>query len=78
MLVSVHRRDRRPFRILAARTTSPLLRAENLTPGAAPAHQVRVVLDGAAVPGAYNEKVTLDLDVAGQLQLEVRVSAVLR
>ncbi len=76
--VTVARRDKKPFRILGARTTSALLKAEDLTPGAAAAHQVRIVLGEAAGPGTYEEKVTLDLDVPDQRELDLRVSAVLR
>lgn len=76
--VALRRRDGRPFRILATRASNSLLRVVNLTRGTAAVHRVRVALAGAAGPGTYDERVTIDLDVPGQPVLEVRVSAVLR
>jgi hypothetical protein len=76
--VTVRSRDRKPFRILAARTTQPLLEVKDLRPGAAASHPVRVTLKGSAGPGSYDEQVVLELDVPGQQQLEFRVAAVLR
>ena len=75
--VTVRRRDRKPFRILAARASSPLLAVAE--PGSrAAAHRVRIALDGSAGPGTYDEKVTLELDTPDQRELEIRVNAVLR
>ena len=76
--VVVRSRDRKPFRILAVRTTRALLAVEDLKPGPAAAHTVRVTLAGSAGPGTYDDQAILELDVPGQQELTFRVSAVLR
>ena len=68
----------KPFRILSARTSNPLLRVTGLPKGAAARQTVKVALDAAAKPGQYDERVFLVLDTPGHPEFPVRVSAALR
>lgn len=69
--------DGKPFKILSAKPTNPLLRVEGI--GRAAAQQELVVVLGAkAQAGTYNERIVLTLDDPDQPELEIRVSAVLR
>jgi hypothetical protein len=68
----------RPFRILSARSSSPLVQVTSLDRGAGPSHRVQVVLSPAARAGSYTETATLELDTPGRPTLELRVSANLR
>ncbi len=76
--VVLSRLGNKPFRILAARTSSPLLRVLDVSNQARSRQTIRVVLSPEAKPGVYDEKVILQLDAAGGPDLEIRVSAVLR
>lgn len=71
-------RDKKPFRILSARTTSPLIQVKGLAKGAVPAQRIQVVLSAEAHPGEHDEKAILTLDAPGHPELEIRVSASLR
>jgi hypothetical protein len=70
--------DGKPFRILSAKTTNPLLKVVDADPTSAPRHEIQVVLSAEAKPGLYTEKVMLTLDDPDQPELELRVSASLR
>jgi len=70
--------DGKPFRILSARTTNPVLTVEGITKAAAPRQEIEVVLAADAKPGLYTEKVILALDDPNQPELELRVAASLR
>ena len=71
-------RDHRPFRILAARTSNPLLQVLGLPPRASASQRVQLRLLSAARPGLYEEKAFLTLDAPGHPELEIRVAASLR
>jgi hypothetical protein len=71
--------DGRPFRVLSAKTTNPVLTVEGAgRKEAAPVQELQVVMAPNARPGLYTEKVLLTLDDPDQPELEVRVSASLR
>lgn len=70
--------DGKPFRVLGAKATSPLVRVEGLGQAAAPQQEVVVVLSKDAKAGRYSERLTLTLDDPEQPELELRVSAALR
>jgi len=71
-------RDHKPFRILAARTSSPLLRVLGVSPRAASSQVLQVRLSAQAPVGVYEEKAFLTLDTPGHPELEIRVVASLR
>ena len=71
-------RDRRPFRILSARTSNPLLRVLGISPRAATCQALQIHLSPTASPGLYEEKAILTLDAPGHPEFEIRVSAILR
>jgi hypothetical protein len=68
-------RDRKPFRILAARTSNPLVRLVGVSPKAASSQVFQVRLSAAAKAGVYEEKAFLTLDTPGHPELEIRVVA---
>jgi hypothetical protein len=68
----------KPFRILSARTTHPLLQVDLGEKGASAIHRIQMGLAAEAKAGAYTEKVRLTLDDPDQPELEIRVSAALR
>lgn len=70
--------DGKPFRVLSAKPTHPLLRVEGAGKAAAVQQELTVILGGQAKAGSYNERVVLTLDDPDQPELELRVSAVLR
>lgn len=70
--------DGKPFRVLSAKATHPLITVSGLGQAAAPEHRITVVLDKAAKPGRYSERLTLTVDDPEQTELELRVSAALR
>jgi hypothetical protein len=70
--------DGKPFRVLAARPTNPLLRVEGVGRAAAVQQELTVFLGAAAKAGSYNERVILTVDDPDQPEVELRVSAVLR
>ena len=70
--------EHKPFRILAARSSSTLLTVTGLPQAAAPRQTARVVFSGAAKPGIYNENVFLTLDTPGHPELTIKVTALLR
>ncbi len=73
--VTLRSRDGRPFRILSARSTHPLIRVPDL-PGAAPRQKLRFVVGGALPAGNWEEQVILALE--GGRELTIRFSMVLR
>jgi hypothetical protein len=75
--VRLQHRQQRPFRILSARTSSPLLRVAVSPSGSAPVQLVQLTLSSAATPGSYQETVFLTLDTPGHPVLEIRVVAYL-
>ncbi len=76
--IALRQVDGKPFRILSARCTNPLLRVEGLGKGPAAQQEVYVVLSASAKAGMYNEKVVLVTDSPDQPELELRVAASLR
>ena len=76
--VTLKQVDNKPFRILAARTSNPLLKVDPGPKGAAAIHKLQVQLSAKAKAGSYTEKVLLTLDDPDQPELEIRVSASLR
>lgn len=76
--LTVKQVDNKPFRILSAKTTNPLLRVDLGARIAAPSHKIQVIMGAKAKAGSYMEKVLLTLDDPDQPELEVRVSAALR
>jgi hypothetical protein len=76
--VQLDSRDHKPFRILSARTTNPLLRVATLPATAAARQSIQMLLSQAARPGEYDEKAILTLDTPGHPEFEIRVLASLR
>ena len=70
--------DGRPFRILAAKASNPLIRVEGVGKSAAIQHELTIILDAQAKPGSYNEHILFTLDDPDEPELEIRASAVLR
>ena len=70
--------DGKPFRILSARTTNPVIRVEGLAKAAAATQEIQVVMEAKAKAGMYNEKVLLATDNPDQPEFELRVAASLR
>ncbi len=70
--------DGRPFRVLSAKPTHPLLRVEGVGKAAALQQELTITLGAQARAGNYNERVILRLDDPEQPEMEIRVSAVLR
>ena len=70
--------DGRPFRVVSAKTSNPLLTVEGAGLAAAARQELEVVLSADTRPGLYTEKVQLALDDPDQPELELRVSASLR
>jgi hypothetical protein len=68
----------KPFRVLSAKPTNPLLRVEGLGKAAAAQSELTVIFGAQAKAGTYNERVVLTLDDPDQTEMEIRVSAVLR
>jgi hypothetical protein len=77
-VVTLKHADGRAFRILSAKTTHPLLRAEGIGKSAGLQQEIAVVLGSQAKAGSYNERVILTLDDPDQPEMEIRVSAILR
>jgi hypothetical protein len=73
--VQLKSRANKPFRILSARTTNPLLQVLGISPKAAATQRVQLRLSPAAKPGTYDEKVLLTLDTMGHPEMEIRVAA---
>jgi hypothetical protein len=76
--VILEQRDHKPFHILSARTSSPLLQVVNLSAKAAARQAIEVQLSPTAQPGEYDEKIILTLDTLGHPDFEIRVLASLR
>jgi hypothetical protein len=76
--VVLDQRENKPFRILSALTTNPLVRVASLPAKAAAQQRIQVLLSRAAKPGEYDEKVILTLDTPDHPQFEIRVLASLR
>ena len=76
--VRLESRARKPFRILSARTSNPLLEVRGLAPGAAATQTVQLLFSAAAAPGIYDEKAFLTLDGPGHPEFVIRVAAALR
>lgn len=66
------------FRVLKAKSSSPLIKVEGTGKDGAPQQELQVVLSASAKPGTYNESVVLFLDDPSQPELTLRVSAILR
>jgi hypothetical protein len=76
--VMLEQRQSKPFRILSARTSNPLLQVNILPPTRIGRQGIELLLSSAARPGQYAEKAFLTLDTPGHPEVEVRVSASLR
>ncbi|BDU75003.1 DUF1573 domain-containing protein [Mesoterricola silvestris] len=70
--------DGKPFRVLSARTTNPVIRVEGAGKGAASHQDLQVILAANAKAGMYSEKVILTTDSPDQPEVEIRVAASLR
>jgi hypothetical protein len=70
--------EHKPFRILSARTSNPLIQVAGIAPKGAVVQKLQVLLSKDAKPGDYNEKAFLTLDLPGKPELEIRVLASLR
>jgi hypothetical protein len=73
--VQLKSRANKPFRILSARTSNPMLQVLGISPRAGATQRVQLLLSSAARPGQYDEKAFLTLDTPGHPEFEVRVSA---
>jgi hypothetical protein len=76
--VTIKQVDGKPFRILSAKTTNPVLRVEGADKKDTVQHELVVILSANAKAGMYNEKVLLVTDSPDQPELEFRVAASLR
>ena len=76
--VLLKHRQGKPFRILSARTSTPLIQVAGLDPKPAARQGFRLTLAADAQPGTLEEKVFLTLDTPGHPELEFRVSAALQ
>jgi hypothetical protein len=70
--------DGKPFRILSAKATNPLLWVDGLGRAAASQQSIQVVMTSKAKAGNYNEKILLTTDLPDQPEMELRVAAALR
>jgi hypothetical protein len=70
--------DKRPFKVLSAKSSNPLVSVEGIDSTAASSHTLTVALAAEARAGLYSDKVTLELDDPDQPELELRVTADLR
>jgi len=70
--------DKRPFKVLSAKSSSGLLTVDGLDQPAGPAQTLQVSFSGDARAGLYTEKLVLALDDPDQPELELRVAADLR
>lgn len=70
--------DGKPFKILSAKSTNPVIAVEGVDKTSAARHEIDVVLTASARAGLYSEKIILTLDDPEQPEVEVRVSASLR
>jgi len=77
MAVRLNSRNRKPFRILSARTSNPLIQVSAPSPKAAPSQAIQVRMLPSAPAGVYEDSVTLTLDTPGRPVFEFRVSAAL-
>lgn len=73
--VTLRSRDGKPFRILSARSTHPLIQVPDL-PSAAPRQKLRFVVAGTLPAGSWDEQVVLALE--GGRELTIRFSMVIR
>jgi hypothetical protein len=76
--VVLQARQGRPFRILSARTSNPLIRVAGFQHPAASRQEVQLILSDQAKPGTYDEKAFFTLDTPGHPEMEVRIVASLR
>jgi hypothetical protein len=76
--VALSHRERRPFRILRARTSSPFLQVQGLSPVAAVRQDLHLRLLANAPVGNHDEKVFITLDTPGHPELTILVCASLR
>ncbi len=76
--VVLEQREHKPFRVLAASPSSPLLAVAGAGGKAARRQTLQVTFAGTAPAGSYEEKVLLTLDTPGNPTMEIRVAAALR
>ena len=77
--VTLQHLEGRPFRILGARASSPMICAEASSRTVAVQQKVKITLSAEAKAGTFaNERVTLITDDPDQPELSIRVSAILR
>ncbi len=77
-LITLKQIDGKPFRIIHAKSSTPLIRIDGFGRAGAPQQDLQVILSATAKPGTYNERVILALDDPDQSEMTIRVSAVLR
>jgi hypothetical protein len=76
--LQLHRPDHKPFRILSARASNPLVTVTGLDRKAAAVQKLRVLLSAQAPAGEYQETLFLMLDTPGHPEFPVRVGATLK
>jgi hypothetical protein len=76
--VSLNHVNGQSFRVLEAKSTSPLIKVVGLTSNSLTEHRFDVVLSPEAKAGMYRELLTLMLDDIKQKELKINVAAVLR
>jgi len=76
--INLNHSSARPFKILEAKTTSPLIKVVGISKGRAMEQKLDVTLSAKTKAGMYNEKLILKLDDPDQKQLEINIAAMLR
>ena len=77
--VTLKHTNGKSFRVLDAKSSSPLLKVVGLTKGRAAAeHKFDIIFSAGAKAGGYQEILTFKLDDTEQNKLEIAVAAALR
>lgn len=76
--VQIRHGEGKPFRVLTATASHPLLKVQGLGKAAAAQQDLVVQFGAGAKAGFYNERILITTDNPEQPELEVKVSAVLR
>ena len=76
--VSLSHSGGKPFKILGIESTSPFIKAINLSKNSVTEHKLDVIMTAEAKAGMYHEKIILKLDDSEQKELEIAIATVLR
>ncbi len=76
--VSLKQIDGKPFKVLSAKCTNPVLRVEGMKKPKATQQDLQVIMSSSAKAGRYNENVVLTLDDPNQSEITIRVVADLK